>query len=272
VTRLSDISYLLIDMDGVLYRGDNPMPKLQEFMAFLRHRSISFLMVTNNSTRTPKQYTDKLARMGVEITPAEVLTSGQATARFLTRDHSPGTRVHVFGQDSLRQAVEEEGFVVAEEEVAVVVASMDWAVTYEKLERAARLIRSGALFVATNLDPTSPGEHGLRPGTGSLIAALATASDTKPLAVGKPEPTMFELALEAMGARAETTAMLGDRVDTDLMGGRRAGCSTIGVLSGSSSRAEVEAFGPDFIFEDIADLLDAWQSELECDAGAGRRG
>ncbi len=272
MTKYSDISSLLIDMDGVLYRGDRPMPRLREFIGFLRQRSISFLMVTNNSTRTPVQYAGKLARMGVDIAPAEVLTSGQATARFLARDYPPGTRVHVFGQDSLRQVVEEEGFVVADEDVAVVVASMDRAVTYEKLERATRLIRSGARFVATNLDPTSPGEHGLRPGTGSLIAALATAAGTQPLAVGKPEPIMFELALEALGARAETVAMLGDRVDTDLVGGRRAGCKTIGVLSGSSSRAEMEAFGPDFMFEDIAGLLDAWQSEIQCGAGAGHPG
>jgi 4-nitrophenyl phosphatase len=238
------------------------MPGLQEFMGFLRYRSISFMMLTNNSTRTSQQYADKLARMGVEITPAEVLTSGQATARFLARDYPPGTRVHVFGQASLRQAMEEEGFVVADEGVATVVASMDRDVTYEKLERATRLIRRGARFVATNLDPTSPGEQGLRPGTGSLIAALATASETKPVAVGKPEPTMFELAMEAMGAQAKTTAMLGDRVDTDLVGGRRAGCKTIGVLSGSSGRAEMEAFGPEFLFESIAELLDIWQAAI----------
>ena len=272
MTTLLDISHLLIDMDGVLYRGSSPMPRLHEFISFLRQRPVPFMMVTNNSTRTPQQYADKLAGMGAEIAPAEVLTSGQATARFLTRDYPPGTRVHVFGQDSLRQALEEEGFVVAGEEVAVVVASMDRAVTYEKLERASRLIRGGARFVATNLDPTSPGEHGLRPGTGSLISALATASETQPMAVGKPEPAMFELALEAMGARAETAAMLGDRVDTDLVGGRRAGCKTIGVLSGSSGRSEMEAFGPDFLFEDIASLLDAWQSELERDAAADRPG
>jgi 4-nitrophenyl phosphatase len=272
VTRLPDISSLLIDMDGVLYRGENPMPRLREFIEFLRQRSISFILLTNNSTRTPEQYVSKLARMGVQIAPKEVLTSGQATARFLRRDYAPNTRVHVFGQDSLRQAMEEQGFVLADEDVVAVVASMDRAVTYDKLEQAARLIRSGARFVATNLDPTSPGEHGLRPGTGCLIAALATASETQPLAVGKPEPIMFELALEALGARAETTAMLGDRVDTDLVGGRRAGCRTIGVLSGSSSRAEMEAFGPDFLFEDLACLVDAWQSEIEGDAGVGRRG
>jgi 4-nitrophenyl phosphatase len=263
VTRLSDISHLLIDMDGVLYRDDKPMPRLQEFMGFLRQRRpIPFMMLTNNSTRTPQEYAIKLAGMGVEIAPEEVLTSGQATARYLARDYPPGTRVHVFGQDSLRQAMEEESFILADEDVAVVVASMDRAVTYEKLDRANRLIRGGARFVATNLDPTYPGEHGLRPGTGSLIAALATASETKPVAVGKPEPTMFELALEAMGARAETTAMLGDRMDSDLVGGRRAGCKTIGVLSGSSGRVEMEAFGPDFLFESIAGLLDAWQAAM----------
>ena len=260
MTRLSDISHLLIDMDGVLYRGDTPMPRLQEFMAFLRDTPVPFMMITNNSTRTPQQYADKLAGMGVRISPDEVLTSGQATARFLARDYPPGTRVHVFGQDSLRQAIEAEGFVLADQDVAVVVASMDRQVTYEKIKRATLLIRGGARFVATNLDPTSPGEEGLLPGTGSLIAALTTASETQPLAVGKPERTMFELALDALGARAETTAILGDRVDTDLAGGRRAGCKTIGVLSGSSNRAEMEAFGSDFIFEDIAALLQAWQS------------
>jgi len=259
MANLANITHLIIDMDGVLYRGNKPLPRLQEFMAFLRHRPVSFMLVTNNSTRTRQQYADKLARMGVQVRPAEVLTSGQATARFLAHDYPPGTRVHVFGEDSLRQALQDEGFVVAEEDVDLVVASMDRAVTYEKLQRATRLIRGGARFVATNLDPTSPGEEGLRPGTGSLVAALATASETKPFAVGKPEPTMFRLALEAMAARPETTAVLGDRVDTDLVGGRRAGCQTIGVLSGSSSRAEMEAFGPDFLFQDIADLLAAWQ-------------
>jgi len=266
MTQLADISHLIVDMDGVLYRGDQPLPRLREFAAFLRRRPVSFMLVTNNSTRTPQQYADKLARMGVQVQPSEVLTSGQATARFLAHDYPPGTRVHVFGEDSLRQAMKDEGFVLADEDVALVVASMDRAVTYEKLQRAMRLIRAGARFVATNLDPTSPGEEGLRPGTGSLVAALATASETRPFAVGKPEPTMFRLALETMGAQPGTTGVLGDRVDTDLVGGRRAGCRTIGVLSGSSSQAEMEAFGPDFLFQDIAALLAAWQEAVAEDA------
>ncbi|MFN2183903.1 MAG: HAD-IIA family hydrolase [Anaerolineae bacterium] len=259
MTTILDVSHLLIDMDGVLYRGDLPLPRLPEFIAFLRERPIPFVLVTNNSTRTPQQYADKLARMGIEIDPAQVLTSGQATARYLARSYPPGTRVHVFGMDSLREAILEEGFVLADENVAVVVASMDRDVTYEKLKRASLLIRSGALFVATNLDPTQPTDEGLLPGTGSMITALQTASETEPVAIGKPESTMFELAMQVMDAQPHTTAILGDRVDTDLAGGRQAGCRTIGVLSGSSSRAEMEAFGPDFLFEDIAHLLDAWQ-------------
>ena len=152
----------------------------------------------------------------------------------------------------------EGGFVLADDDVELVVASMDRDVTYEKLKRAALLIRGGARFIATNLDPTYPTDEGLLPGTGSLIAALRAAAEVEPLVIGKPEPTMFQLAMAQMGAEPETTATIGDRLDTDILGGQRAGLITICVLSGSSSRAEAEVFGPDFIFEDIADLLDAW--------------
>ena len=176
---------LLFDMDGVLYRGDVPLPWLPEFIAFLRGRPIPFILVTNNSTRTPEQYADKLARMDVKIEPAEVLTSGQATARYLARSYPPGTWVHVFGMDSLREAAAEEGFVLADEDVAVVVASMDRAVTYEKLDLANYFIRAGARFVATNLDPTQPTDEGLVPGTGSLIAALRAATEIEPLVIGR---------------------------------------------------------------------------------------
>lgn len=260
MTPLTDITHLIIDMDGVLYRGNTPLPGLREFFVFLRQRPIPFILATNNSTRTPQEFVDKMARMGVEVFPTEVLTSGQATARSLARQYPPGTRVHVFGMPSLRQAIEEEGFVLADEDVAVVVASIDRDVTYEKLKRATLLIRGGARFVATNRDPTYPSEEGLIPGTGSMIAALETASGVEPLSIGKPEPTMFELAMATMGAKPGTTATIGDRLDTDILGGQRAGLTTICVLSGSSNRAEAEAFGPDFIFEDIAHLLNIWQA------------
>ena len=255
---LSKITHLIIDMDGVLYRGDQPMPRLREFFAFLRERPIPFMLATNNSTRTSQEYADKLAGMGVEVSPDEILVSGQATARFLAREYPHGTRVHVFGMPALKQAMTDEGFILADEDVQLVVASMDRSVTYEKLKRATLLIRRGARFIATNLDPTNPSEEGLIPGTGAMIAALAAASETKPTAIGKPEPTMYQLAMEQMGACPETTAALGDRVDTDILGGKRAGLTTICVLSGSSDRAEAEAIGTDMIFDDIAHLLETW--------------
>jgi 4-nitrophenyl phosphatase len=156
---------------------------------------------------------------------------------------------------SLREAVEMEGFVLADQDVEVVVASMDREVTYEKIKRASLLIQAGARFIATNRDPTNPAEEGLLPGTGTMIAALETASGVTPISIGKPEPTMFQLAMAQMAANPETTATIGDRLDTDILGGQRAGLTTICVLSGSTSRTEAEAFGPDYIFEDIAHLL-----------------
>jgi len=260
MTRLSEITNLVIDMDGVLYRGNDPLPGLPEFIRFLRQRPIPFRMATNNSGLTPTQYAAKLAKMGAEVSPAEIITSGTATAMIMAQHYPPGTGVHVFGENSLREAMTEQGFVLGDKDVEAVVASIDWSLNFDKLKRACLLIRGGARFYATNLDPTRPTEEGLVPGTGAIIAAIATGAETAPTAIGKPEPTMFELALEQMGAEPATTATLGDRIDTDMIGGARAGLKTILVLSGSTTRAEGEAYGPDLMFEDIADLTRAWQA------------
>jgi len=260
---LAKINHLIIDMDGVLYLGDQPMPRLREFITFLRERPIPFILATNNSTRTPREYADKLAHMGVSVSPEEILVSGQATARYLAREYPRGTRVHVFGMPALKQAFLDEGFILADEDVQLVVASMDRQVTYEKLKRASLLIRSGARFIATNLDPTNPSEEGLIPGTGTMIAALEAASGRKATVIGKPEPIMYQLAMDQMGARPETTAAIGDRADTDILGAKRAGLITLCVLSGSSDRREAEAYEADLIFDDIADLLETWR-KLEC--------
>jgi 4-nitrophenyl phosphatase len=261
MSLLADIKHLIIDMDGVLYRGDQPMPGLQEFIAFLREHRIPFILATNNSTRTPQEYADKLARMDAPVSPDDILVSGQATARFLAREYPPGTRVHVFGMPALKQAITDEGFILADEDVQLVVASMDRQVTFEKLKRATLLIRGGARFIATNLDPTNPSEEGLIPGTGAMIVALEAASGVKAEAIGKPEPTMYQLAMEQMGAIPATTAAIGDRADTDILGGKRAGLITLCVLSGSSDRAEAEAYQADMIFDDIAHLLDTWRNQ-----------
>ena len=256
---LAKITHIIIDMDGVLYVGNQPMPCLREFFAFLRQRPIPFILATNNSTRTPEEYVEKLAGMGVTVSPDEILVSGQATARFLAGEYPRGTRVHVFGMPALRKAMTDEGFVLADEDVQLVVASMDRDVTFEKLKRATLLIRGGARFIATNLDPTNPSEEGMLPGTGAMIVALETASGVKATPIGKPEPTMYQLAMDQMGAVPETTAALGDRADTDILGGKRAGLVTICVLSGSSNRVEAETYEADLIFDDIAHLLETWR-------------
>ncbi len=260
---LAQIRHLILDMDGVLYRGSEPMPRLGEFFAFLREHRIPVMLVTNNATRTPQERAEKLAGMGVQVSPSEILTSAQAAARTLRRAYPVGTRVHVFGMPALRQALEEERFVLADDDVKVVVASVDRDVNFEKIKIASRLIRGGARFIATNLDPNIPSEDGFLPGTGAMVAMLAAASGVTPTGVGKPEPIMYELAMAQMGARPETTAAVGDRVMTDIVGGKRAGLTTICVLSGASDRAEAEAAGTDFIFDDIGRLLDAWRAALD---------
>ena len=259
---LKDIKHLVIDMDGVLYVGNRPMDCLPEFIAFLRRAGIGFMMATNNSGLTPTQYAAKLAKMGAEVSPAgdpdlghrHRCVAGAASIR-------PARASTCSARIRCAQAMTDVGFVLADEDVEVVAASIDWGVNFEKIKRAVLLIRKGALFVATNLDPTRPTEEGLVPGTGAIIASIAVGAETQPMAIGKPEPTMFELAMAQMGATPDTTATLGDRIDTDMHGGVRAGCSTILVLSGSTGREEAEAYGPDFIFEDIAHLLREWQAQ-----------
>jgi 4-nitrophenyl phosphatase len=260
--HLADIKHLVIDMDGVLYVGDEPLPCLPEFIAFLRRHLDGFMLATNNSTLSPRQYAAKLERMGVEIAPAEIMTSGTAAAYFLAQQYPAGTRVHVFGEDPVRESMVEQGFVLADDAADVVVATMDRQVTYDKMTRAALLIRRGARFFATNLDPTRPTEEGLVPGTGAMVAAIEVGSGVKPIAIGKPEPTMYQIALAQLGAHPETTAALGDRLDTDILGGERAGLTTILVLSGATTRAEAEAWGPNYVFDDIAALLAAWEREV----------
>lgn len=261
---LANVTNLVIDMDGVLFLVDTPMPCLQEFIGFLRRRPVRFMLATNNATSTPQQYAAKLARMGVTIGPEEILTSATATSHYLAREYPRGTRVHVFGEAPVREAMTEAGFVLADEDVAVVVASADRELNFAKISRAAKLVRGGARFIATNLDPTRPAPEGLLPGTGALISPIVVAAEQKPVAIGKPEPTMYELAMAEMGADPATTAALGDRLDTDILGGQRAGLTSILVLSGSTTPAELAAWqpAPDYVFADIGALLEAWEQAL----------
>jgi 4-nitrophenyl phosphatase len=257
---LRDIRALIVDMDGVLWRGDAALPGLIEFFDLLRGRSISFRLATNNSSKTPGQYVDKLASMGIEVTPDYILTSAVATAQHLAAT-APGASVYVIGRDGLRQAALDYGLHLSSGGRADFVAvGWDPELTYSQLCEAALLIQAGAKFIGCNPDRTLPGERGLLPGNGANLAFLQASTEVAPLIIGKPERTMFDAALKAMEADPEYTAMLGDRLETDIVGGQRAGLRTILVLSGASDEADLAAspVKPDWVFDSIRELAHAW--------------
>jgi 4-nitrophenyl phosphatase len=262
---LRSIKSLIIDMDGVLYRGTEVIAGTREHLDFLREREVAFTLATNNATRTPQQFADKLAGMGVRVGAHEILTSSQATASYLAGIAAPGTRVFVVGQDGLRSALRDEGFVLVEGDGEYVVVGMDFEVCYEGLARAGLQIRAGARFIGTNPDKTFPSERGILPGAGSLLAFLEAASGAKPTVIGKPETAMMEQAMARMDARPESTAVLGDRLETDILAGQRAGLVTLLVLSGVTDRRMLSGseIQPDLVYEDVRDLHARWKEALD---------
>jgi 4-nitrophenyl phosphatase len=261
---LRALEHLVIDMDGVLYRGTERLPGTAQFLAFLRRQQIGFVLATNNATRTPQQFVDKLAGMGVDVEPHHILTSSQATASYLSGLAPRGTRVFVVGQDGLRAALREAGFELVQEDAEFVVAGMDFEICYRQLADASLQIRAGARFVGTNPDRTFPSERGILPGAGSLLAFLEAASGVAPIIVGKPEKTMIEQALARLGAKNDTAAVLGDRLETDILAGQRAGLVTLLVLTGVTTRQMLEEseIQPDLVFDDLPRLHAAWEQAL----------
>jgi 4-nitrophenyl phosphatase len=257
---LQPITHLIVDMDGVLWRGDEPMPGLREFFAFLCERSVGFILATNNASRLPEQYAAKLARFGVQVSPECILTSAQTAAAYLATIAPPGTRVYAIGEEGIRQALEQQGFLLTGEEAAYVVVGWDRQLTWDKLATAALLIHAGAGFIGTNPDVNYPTERGPVPGNGAQLAALQATTGARPVVVGKPDPWMYQEALRRMGARPETAAVVGDRLDTDIIGGVQAGLTTILVLSGISTEADWAAspVKPDLVCADIGNLVHLW--------------
>jgi 4-nitrophenyl phosphatase len=262
--RLESLGAFLLDLDGVVYRGDVRLPGAAAFIAELQAVGIPFLFVTNNSTRTPAQFAAKLARMGIRVDERLLLTSALATSAYLTTVAPPGTKVYVIGEIGLRRSLTERGFVATDDWRAAryVVVGHDTSLTWHKLADATLAVGLGATFIGTNPDSTLPTEEGLVPGAGAILAALKVASGQAPLVIGKPESIIFEQALAILGTRREVTAMIGDRLDTDIRGAQRAGLRTIGVRSGVTSQDGFLRSDPlpDWIFDDLAGLLTAWRA------------
>lgn len=256
------IRNLIIDMDGVLWRGEQPLPRLPEFFDTLRELGIRFVLATNNASKTGSQYVQRLLRFGAAISEAEVLTSPQATAAWLAAS-APEARIFTIGEPGLTSELTRAGLTVLQPEDAQqathVVVGIDREMNYAKLVEACLAIRAGAAFIGTNPDVTFPSERGIVPGNGATLAALEVSTGVKPIIVGKPQPEMMVQALARMGGDASNTAVLGDRLDTDILAGQNAGLPTILVLTGVSGREEAETgpIRPDVIFNDIGEVADA---------------
>ncbi len=262
---LASVRHLIVDMDGVLWRGDQPMPGLADFFATLRALDVRFVLATNNASKRPEEYREKLARFGVEVPPEAILTSAQATAEYLAALAPPGTPVYAIGGNGVRHALAEKGFVLAEEDAQYVVVGWDPDLHWQKLAKAALLIQRGAGFIGTNPDTTYPTPAGRVPGNGSNLAVLELTTGVKPVVIGKPEPWLYRAAMARLEAAPETTAALGDRLDTDILGGRRAGLRTILVLSGISTPEDLarSPVRPDLVCADIGELARMWREVRE---------
>jgi NagD protein len=256
MTRRPICSWLM-DMDGVLVHEEDAIPGADQWIARLREREIPFLVLTNNSIYTRRDLAARLRTSGLDVPEKSIWTSALATAKFL-EDQRPGGSAFVIGEAGLTTALHASGYTLTERAPDYVVLGETRTYSFERITLAIRLIDSGARFIATNPDATGPTLEGPLPATGSVAALISRATGVDPYFVGKPNPLMMRSALNAIDAHSETTAMIGDRMDTDIVSGLEAGMHTILVLSGLTTRDEAERYPyrASRIIDSVADLLD----------------
>ncbi len=247
----------LTDMDGVLVHEDRALPGAAEFLDRLKDKRRPFLVLTNNSIYTPRDLSARLARAGLHVPEQSIWTSALATATFLA-DQLPNGSAHVIGEAGLTTALYEVGYTLTDADPDYVVLGETRTYSFEAITRAIRLIAAGARFIATNPDVTGPSAEGPLPATGSVAALITRATGKEPYFVGKPNPMMFRSALNRIEAHSENTAMVGDRMDTDVVAGIEAGLETVLVLTGSTRAEDVERypFRPNLVLDSIADVIE----------------
>jgi 4-nitrophenyl phosphatase len=257
----SHIKALILDMDGVLWKADAPIGDLPAIFKRIGERGLKYVFATNNGTKTPEEYQQKLAELGVEIDAAQMVTSAMGVAFMLAKKFPKGTRVFVIGEEGVRASLRTQGFkVLTVEEAAqaqVFVMGIDRKITFQKMMEATLLVRAGIPFYATNADKTFPTPRGEIPGAGAWISVIVTATGVEPIVAGKPSPYLMELSLEKLGTSKAETLVVGDRLDTDIAAGQAAGCPTALVLSGISQKAAASVWMPriDLIADDLASLV-----------------
>ncbi|MBN2309144.1 MAG: HAD-IIA family hydrolase [Candidatus Hydrogenedentes bacterium] len=252
---LSNLRHLFLDMDGTVYLGSRLIPGAPEFVAYLRESGRRYLFFTNNPSADAAQYSAKLAGMGIDAGPDNILTAGEATARYLAGD-TPYRKVYVLGTPSFEEELCAAGLVLDGDSPDAVVLAFDKTLTYGKLERACLLLRAGIPYIATNPDKVCPTDYGPIPDCGSMAALLFEATGRRPKVIGKPNPEMIAMGMQKIGARAGTSAMVGDRLYTDMQMAYNAGIASILVLSGESAPGDLEGMArrPDFVFESVRGL------------------
>ncbi len=263
--KLKKYKAILLDGDGVLWKSNQPIPGIKPFFDLLNELDIPWALLTNNNTRTAQYYIEKFVGFGIEAGPGSVYTSSTVTADYLLEKYGKEAPLHVIGMDGLTCTLKNAGFKFShgeqqpEKKVAAVVAGMDREINLQKITIAMRLIMDGADFIATNTDGSFPTPEGINPGTGTVIGALQFASGAKPYVVGKPQPAIFLTALKALGCLPKDTLMVGDRLETDILGANQLNIQTAAVLTGVTSREEISqhAIQPNFIFDDISALHQA---------------
>jgi NagD protein len=251
------INSWLMDMDGVLVSEQNAIPGANEFLTRLRELSLPFLVLTNNSIYTQRDLAARLSRSGLDVPEESIWTSALATAQFLD-DQRPGGTAFVIGESGLTTAMHDHGYTMTERDPDYVVLGETRTYSFERITQAIRLVAAGARFIATNPDNVGPTPDGPLPATGSVAALISRATGVDPYYVGKPNPLMMRSALNAIEAHSETTAMIGDRMDTDIVSGLEAGLETVLVLSGVTTPGEVEGYSyrPSRIVDSVADLVE----------------
>jgi NagD protein len=253
----------LIDMDGVLYRGTQMIPGADQFVRALRAADAPFLFLTNNSQRNRRDVATKLQRLGIDAGEEHVFTCAMATARFLARQKPNGT-AFVIGEGGLLTALHNNGYAIVDRDPDYVVVGEGRTVTFEVIETALNMILGGAKLVATNMDPNCPTQHGMRPGCGAVVAMLEAAAGIRAFSVGKPSPVMLRGARKELGLASAQTVVIGDTMDTDILGGAQLGYKTVLVLSGLTRRDDLGryAYQPDLVVDSIADLSPAHLADL----------
>lgn len=264
---LKNIRAMMIDIDGTLLSGKQVLPGMAEFLTFLNDHSIKFIILTNNSTRTPDYYLNQIRSNGGDLKLQNILTCASVTADYIKANYS-GRKVYVIGETGILTALEQEGFTILKdfsEQADFVVVGGDHYITYEKIKFGCLHLRNGAQLIGTNPDVVSPSEEGLIPECGTNIAALEAASGKKAIVIGKPNPLMFDGGLKVLGSQPSETAMIGDRLETDILGGKQAGLSTILVETGVDNRASILQKGiqPDLVVVNLLDLIAKWKSQME---------